>query len=112
LEGNERMVELRMGLILAMLCFCSGCGTQYWYQEGKTFDQCYEDHRGCYEELAELSELTGLGDRELDIIDDCMRRKGYRPVLGNSLPPRTRSLRPNRSIHYRLKGLAGSLDQE
>lgn len=103
------MAGLRLGVLLVVFCCCTGCGMQYWYQEGKTFDDCYEDHRACYEELAELSELTGFGTRELDIVEDCMRRKGYRPVSGNSLPPRTKVLGADRTIHYRLKGLAGSM---
>jgi len=104
------MAGLRVGLLLVILCCCSGCGMDYWYQEGRTFDECYEDHRACYEELAELSELNGFGDRELDIIEDCMKRKGYRSVSGKRLPARTTVLNADRTIHYRLNGLAGSVD--
>jgi len=106
------MAGLRVGLLLLMLCCCTGCGMKYWYQEEKTFDECYEDHRACYEELAELSELTGFGDRELDIIEDCMKRKGYRPVSWSHLPARTRTRQADRTIHYRLKGLAGSVSPQ
>ena len=101
------MARVLVVLLLAVACFCAGCGTKYWYQIGKTFDECYADHRTCYEELETLTTQTQFGKRELKIINDCMRRKGYRLIAEDRLPYPTRSLRPDRTIHYRLRGIAG-----
>jgi len=102
------MVRLQVALISILVCCTAGCSTSYWYQEGKTFDQCYEDHRACYEELAALTTQTEFGDRELKIIADCMKSKGYRLKAESHLPYPTRTLRPDRTIHYRLHGIAGA----
>ncbi len=106
------MKEPTLALFVFLLGCAAGCAstTKYWYQEGKTFEQCYEDHRLCYEELARLSAPSSFGDRELKFIEDCMKNKGYRLVPEDRLPYPTKTLAPNRSIHYRLRGLAGTPD--
>ena len=101
------MVRFHVAL-LVMICFTAGCSTKYWYQEGKTFDECYDDHRACYEELTRLSTPTGFGEREMKIVADCMKSRGYRPVAEDRLPYPTKRLRPDRTIHYRLRGIAGA----
>ena len=102
------MARLYVALLLAMTCFATGCGAKYWYHKGKTFDECYADHRACYEELETLTNQTQLGDLELKIIEDCMRSKGYRLIAEGHLPYPTKSLRPDRTVHYRLRGIAGA----
>ena len=106
------MAKLHIALLLAMICVTMGCSTKYWYQEDKTFDECYSDHRACYEELETLTSQTQLGDLELKIINDCMKSKGYRLIAEDRLPYPTQSLRPDRTIHYRLRGIAGRPGQE
>lgn len=96
-------------VLLAVLIACTaGCSTSYWYQEGKTFDECYEDHRACYKQLEILTDQTELGNREMKIIADCMKSKGYRLKAESHLPYPTKSLAPDRTIHYRLRGIAGA----
>ena len=106
------MARLRIALLLGMICFAAGCSTKYWYQEDKTFEQCYSDHRACYDKLETLSNPTQLGKREMKIIEDCMKSKGYRLIAEDRLPYPTRSLRPDRTIHYRLRGIAGRPGEE
>ncbi|UCD52977.1 MAG: hypothetical protein JSW27_10125 [Phycisphaerales bacterium] len=101
------MARLYVVLLPVVIGYAAGCSTSYWYQEGKTFDECYEDHRACYKELAELTTQTEFGDRELKIIDDCMKSKGYRLKAESHLPYPTKTLKPDRTIHYRLHGIAG-----
>jgi hypothetical protein len=106
------MTRLTIVLFAVLLGLSAGCAstTKYWYQEGKTFEQCYEDHRVCYEELVRLSAPSSFGDHELNFIEDCMKSKGYRLVPEDRLPYPTKTLGPNRSIHRRLRGLAGRPD--
>lgn len=106
------MAKLHIALLLAMISLVTGCSTKYWYQEGKTFEQCYNNHRACYGQLETLSNQTQFGKRELKIINDCMKSKGYRLIDEDRLPYPTRSLRPDRTIHYRLRGIAGRPGKE
>ncbi len=99
-------------LVAPLLLSVAGCGPKYWYQESKTFEQCRADYLACLDELDGYSDQTAFGDYELDFLDDCMKRKGYRRVQENKLPLRTRRLRPDPTIHYRLRGLAGSVPQD
>ena len=102
------MRRLNIAVLLIAACLTSGCATEYWYQKGKTFEECYADHRACCQELERLTDQTQLGDRELKIIEDCMRSRGYRVVPESRLPYPTKSLAPDRTIHYRLRGIAGA----
>jgi len=100
-------------VLLLVICFVAGCGApKYWYQEGKTFDECYADHRACYEQLEELTNQTQFGEREMKIIADCMKGQGYRLVPESRLPYPTKALQPDRTIHYRLRGIAGAPGKE
>jgi hypothetical protein len=102
------MVRLCIALLSVVICCTAGCSTSYWYQEGKTFDECYQDHGACYEQLEILTDQTGFGNREMKIIADCMKSKGYRLKAESHLPYPTKSLAPDRTIHYRLHGIAGA----
>jgi hypothetical protein len=38
-------------VLIAAVCVCSGCA-KYYYQEGKTFEQCKRDYEECAAERA------------------------------------------------------------
>ncbi|MHC5061293.1 MAG: hypothetical protein ACYTFK_09450 [Planctomycetota bacterium] len=96
--------------LLTFICFLPGC-TTFWYQEGKTISQCKEDRRQCYGELVKFSTLQNMGDYEFKFIKDCMGKRGYKPVPENKLPLRVRRMEPASSIHWRLRGVAGTFDR-
>lgn len=98
-------------VVTPLLLWTAGCGPKYWYHEDKTFEQCRDDYGACLGELGKYSDRTGLGEYELNFLDTCMKRRGYRLVPEDKLPLRTRRLRPDLTIHYRLRGLAGSVPQ-
>jgi hypothetical protein len=102
------MARLHLVLLAVLMGCTAGCSTSYWYQESKTFDECYQDHRACYEQLEVLTNQTELGSREMKIIADCMKSKGYRLKAESHLPYPTKSLASDRTIHYRLHGIAGA----
>jgi len=106
------MIRVHVALLAILICCAAGCSTSYWYQEGKTFDECYADHRACFEQLAVLTDQTEFGNQELKIIADCMKSKGYRLKAASHLPYPTRTLHPDRTIHYRLHGIAGAPGKE
>ena len=61
-------------LAAVLLCFFVGC-TTYWYQEGKTFEECKQDRLGCYEEMKKYSpDPENLGKYEFKVMKDCMKR--------------------------------------
>ncbi len=81
---------MRMYLVLGffglVLLLAAGCGDKYWYQEGKTFDQCKADRTACRADLIKRTDLRGIGDYERRFIKDCMQQKGYRLVSEKELP--------------------------
>jgi len=99
-------------LVMPLLLWVAGCGPEYWYDEDRTFEQCRDDYCACLDELEGYSDQTALGEYELNFLDDCMKRRGYKRVTENKLPLQTRRLRPDQTIHYRLRGLAGSVPQD
>jgi hypothetical protein len=105
------MKQLLVALLLLVACSTIGCAPKYWYQEGKTFSECYADHLACYRQLETLTTQTQFGSRELKILEDCMRSKGYHLISESHLPYPSKSLPPDRTIHYRLRGLTGAPDE-
>jgi hypothetical protein len=86
---------------------CSGCA-KYWYQEGKTFEQCKQDRSDCLAELKRRSDFQkGSADYEFKFMAECMKKKGYRLVSESELPLDAKRERPDLTLHYRMKGLAG-----
>jgi len=94
---------------IVMAPFLTGCA-QYWYQEGKTFQQCQQDRRACFDELAKRTDFVGTGDYEFEFLTECMEQKGYRLVKDDELPSDAKRQRPDTSLHWRAKGVAGSLE--
>jgi hypothetical protein len=102
-------------VFIAALCICSGCA-KYYYQEGKTFDQCKIDCADCEAELAKRVTNHKPGSYEHKYLDHCMEEKGYTIVTENKLPLSVKREDPDLSlrglIYGRRRGLAGALEEE
>ena len=100
------------GFLSIVFCGCllAGC-TQYWYQEGKTFQECQLAQRECFQELQKRTDFVGTMDYEFEYMTQCMREKGYRLVKGSELPMDAKRERPDSALHWRTKGIAGHLDE-
>jgi len=111
-------MKISVALLLAcLICLSAGCA-KYYYQEGKTFNECAKDRADC---LAELKERLGTvsqrpGNYEYKFIEDCMRRKGYGLVTENKLPLDVKRLDPDSSLQGQLygyrRGIAGTLAEK
>jgi hypothetical protein len=106
------MIKRWIVITCAMAAFCSGCA-QYWYQEGRTFEQCKQDRMDCFEELKKRSDFSGATARyEFEFMEECMKQRGYRLVSEDELPLAAKRERPDPTLHYRMKGIAGDLSEE
>jgi hypothetical protein len=106
-------MNLRLLLIASgALWLLNGC-SQYWYQEGKTFEQCRQAQVNCFEELKKRSDFVGpTYEYEYKFMEDCMQEKGYRLVGANELPLDIKREEGKTSVHWRARGIAGQLDQK
>ncbi|MHC4666628.1 MAG: hypothetical protein ACYS9T_11855 [Planctomycetota bacterium] len=94
------------------LCSLAGC-TTYWYQEGKTFDECKQARLECYEEVKKYSQdLENLGRYEFKYMEGCMIRRGYRLVTTYKLHVTVRREDPNLAVPWQIHGISGFLSQE
>lgn len=102
-------------VLTAVVCFCGGCA-KYYYQEGKTFDQCKNDCEDCASELAKRVTNQKPGAYEHTFMEDCMERKGYWSVTEDKLPLTVKREDPDLSlrglIYGRRRGIAGALEEE
>lgn len=99
-------------LTAVLLCFFAGCA-KYWYQEGKTFEQCKQDRLECYDQMKKYSsDWQDLGKYEFKVMDDCMIRKGYRLVTERQLHVRVKREDPNLAVPWMTDGVAGFLEQQ
>jgi hypothetical protein len=98
-------------IILLFVLLTSGC-SKYWYQEGKTFDECKIERAKCFAELQKRSDFSGstMG-YEIKFMNDCMMKKGYRDVSKDKLPLDAKRQEPESSFHWRVRGVAGSLEK-
>ena len=88
----------------------AGC-TTYWYQAGKTIDECQQDRLECFEELKKYSsDWRKMGDYEFKFMEDCMHQKGYTLLKENELPMRVKRQHPDTTMHHRLRGTAGTIE--
>lgn len=100
--------------IFFIITFCislvifSGC-TQYWYQEDVSFDQCKQDRKACLDALMQRSDMSYVTDYEIKFMESCMQEKGYRLVGKDELPMEVKRQEPETSLHWRMKGIAGTL---
>ena len=90
-EGNItfRILEaalLRAGMALGLVVLAAGCQRQYWYQEGKTFDECRADHEECQAELLQRTDRRYASSYRHRFLDNCMQERGYEVVAEKDLP--------------------------
>ena len=107
---------LRMWAALCILglgsLLVTGCGEKYWYQEGKTFDECKADRAACRAELLKRTDLRNVGEYERRFMEECMQQRGYRLVSEKELPldvKREESDVPSEVQRARGYGVAGTL---
>lgn len=77
---------LRAGLAVGLVVVAAGCQQKYWYQEGKTYDECRADHEDCWAELLKRTDLRQTSSYRQRFLENCMRQKGYEPVAEKDLP--------------------------
>jgi hypothetical protein len=98
-----------VALVAVGSCSLAGC-TTYWYQEGKTFDECKQAHLECYEGMKEYSDnWEEPGRYEFDYMKDCMIRRGYRLVTARKLYVTVKREPPALAVPWQLHGVAGFL---
>ena len=96
--------------LLTLMCCFAGC-TSYWYQEGKTFEECRRDVSECRSEMQKYSDKSmNLGVYDLKFEKSCMEEKGYRLVKERDLPLRVRRQGPA-SSEEGYNGVAGLLEE-
>jgi hypothetical protein len=96
-------------LVSSLILISSGCA-KYWYQEGKSFDECKQARAECFKELQKRTDFSSpTADYEIKYMDECMQAKGYREVSAKELPLDARREEPDWTFHYRSRGLAGML---
>jgi hypothetical protein len=99
-------------VVCALALICGGCA-QYWYQEGKTFEQCQQAQADCFDALRKRSDLGGpTYEYEYKFMDECMQEKGYRLVGSKELPLNIKREEGKTSIHWRARGIAGQVGQK
>ncbi|MHC4558720.1 MAG: hypothetical protein ACYTFW_16055 [Planctomycetota bacterium] len=97
--------------LLVMIGFFTGCKS-YWYQEGKTFEECKRDLQQCRSEMRKYSDKSlNLGVYDIRFEKDCMSRRGYRLVKENKLPLRVRRQGPGDGSYGGYYGVAGLLEE-
>jgi hypothetical protein len=102
---------------LCLICFLTGCA-KYYYQEGKTFNQCAWDRAECLFELKKrlASHSDGWGDYRYKFLENCMKNKGYQLVTEDQLPLEVKRQDPDSGLRGYLygyrRGIAGALDEE
>ncbi|MHC4573400.1 MAG: hypothetical protein ACYS76_04600 [Planctomycetota bacterium] len=99
-------------LTAVLLCLIAGCA-KYWYQEGKTFDQCKRDRFECFEEMKKYSpHQQEMGKYEYKFMKNCMVRRGYRLVTARKLHVRVKREDPNLAVPWQVNGVAGFLEPQ
>ena len=98
-------------ITLLFILSISGC-SKYWYQEGKTFDECKQDRAQCFAELKKRSDFSSpTVEYEMKFMNECMIEKGYREVSQDELPLDVKRQEPESTFHWRVRGIAGSLEK-
>ena len=82
-------------VLLLVVCgvFVGGC-TQYWYQEGTTYEQCLKDREDCFRELQKRTDFVNTGNYEFEFMARCMREKGYELATEKELPMGSKHIHP------------------
>jgi len=88
----------------------AGCA-KYWYQEGKSFDECERARAECFDALKKRTDFSSpTADYEIKFMNECMQEKGYREVSAKELPLNVKREEPETSLHWRARGLAGTVE--
>ena len=96
--------------VLLILTMLTGCA-DYYYQEGKTFQECKQARLDCFEDLKKYSSnWQGMGQYEFEFMEKCMKEKGYSLAKEADLPLRIKRDDPDQMLHWKLRGVAGTLD--
>ena len=96
-------------ITILFILLTSGC-SKYWYQEGKTFNDCKQDRAKCFADLRKRSDFKNpTMEYEIKFMSDCMWKKGYRAVSQKELPLDAKRQEPETTLHWRARGIAGSL---
>ena len=104
-------------LPLCVMCLCAGCA-KYYYQEGKTFNECAWDRSDCLFELKKrlASESEAGGSYKYKFLENCMKERGYRLVTEDELPLDVKRQDPDSGLRGYLygnrRGVAGALDEK
>lgn len=109
------MKSLTVLLSLSLIVLFAGCG-RYYYQEGKTYNECQRDWAGCVENLKQQKKVLDWGAYEYKFVEDCMKRKGYKLVGERALPLDAKRRDPDRStiglLRGRRQGVAGAVQTQ
>jgi hypothetical protein len=97
-----------VSMLLSALCFSTGCA--YWYQEGKSFEECDQDLQLCYDELQEYADMNSIGSYEVDFVKDCMQEKGYKLLFEDDLPKVAKRRDPQMKRFWVLAGVSGTVE--
>lgn len=104
-------------LMFVFICLFTGCA-KYYYQEGKSFNECASARKDCDAELQKrlADQSQRPGGYEHKFMEDCMAQKGYKLVTEDKLPLDAKRQDPDSSLKgflygYR-RGIAGALDEE
>ncbi len=104
-------------LLVICICSCSGCG-KYYYQEGKSFNQCIKDRAECLAELEKrlADKSQSPGSYEHKFVEECMKSRGYRLVTEGKLPLDAKRQDPAHTLRGILygqrRGIAGAVDEQ
>jgi hypothetical protein len=111
LFSNSDTTKLLIAVFM-LICFCfmQGCN-RYWYQEAKSYDECFDDREQCFCELTEIYDLEYIGKPEVQFVKSCMHAKGYHLLPEDRLPPRVKRRDPDWITYWFLYGTAGWLDE-
>lgn len=116
-ERDDVMKSSAILLLLVLICLATGCA-KYYYQEGRSFDECAEDRADCVKELQKriADQSQKAGGYEHKFMQDCMAQKGYKLVTEDQLPLNAKRQDPDSSLRgflygYR-RGIAGALEEE
>ena len=98
-----------LALLLTAVFAVVGCST-YWYQEGRSFEECKQARAECQAEVLKRSDLRNLTlQYELKFIENCMTEKGYGLVPQDELPLDIKRAEPDTSWRWFTQGVAGTL---
>jgi len=102
-------------LLVTLLCLCLGSGcAKYYYQEGRTFNDCKKDLATCSAELNKRVTDQDTGEYEHKFMEDCMKQKGYQLVTEDKLPLGAKREDPDLSLRGFLygqrRGMAGNVE--